>query len=287
MKRKTKLLSALLTLTMGIATMGALTGCKGDNQNSSSSSSVDSSPDENKQETPSPTEGLVYTLSEDGMYYSVTDYKGTDTNIYIPNAYKGLPVKEIGDRAFKFCSELTQIIIPERITYIGDDAFTGCTRLTQIIVNENNTRYKSIDGNLYSKNGWLLCYAYGKKSTTFVIPDGVTNIGRSAFEHCNYLTEVVIPNSVRTISENAFNDCNNLTSIAIPNSVTSIGECAFGGCNLTEILISDSVTTIGQAAFSWCFNLTIYCKAKSKPNGWHSNWNPSNCPVVWGYTNEN
>ena len=32
--------------------------------------------------------------------------------------------------------------------------------------------------------------------------------------------------------------------------------------------------------------MTIGCKAESLPSEWHSNWNSSNCPVVWGYSGE-
>ena len=40
-----------------------------------------------------------------------------------------------------------------------------------------------------------------------VITDGVTNIGRSAFDMCNNLTSVTIPNSVTSIGGYAFDAC--------------------------------------------------------------------------------
>ncbi|MBE7091453.1 MAG: leucine-rich repeat domain-containing protein [Clostridiales bacterium] len=85
-------------------------------------------------------------------------------------------------------------------------------------------------------------------------------------------------------------------SITIPASVThqgntyavtSIGDEAFSYCySLTEIVIPNSVTSMGSSAFTYCDSLTIYCEAASKPSGWSSGWNPSNRPVVWGYTGE-
>ena len=73
-------------------------------------------------------------------------------------------------------------------------------------------------------------------------------------------------------------------SVTIGNGVTSIGDYAFYNCSsLTSVTIPDSVTSIGSSAFSGCSNLTIYCEATSRPNGWDSFWNSSNCNVVWGY----
>ncbi|MUL28156.1 leucine-rich repeat domain-containing protein [Prevotella sp. A2879] len=63
-----------------------------------------------------------------------------------------------------------------------------------------------------------------------IIGDGVTTIGRSAFEDCSSLTSVTIPNSVTTIGNSAFSFCSHLTSVTIPNSVTTIGNSAFSYC---------------------------------------------------------
>ena len=79
-------------------------------------------------------------------------------------------------------------------------------------MSKNNNYYKSIDGNLYSKDGAkLIQYAIGKKQNEFVIPDSVTNIGPYAFNNCTNLTNVIIPDSVTNIEHSAFNNCTNLT----------------------------------------------------------------------------
>ena len=181
------------------------------------------------------------------------------TSIAIPNS-----VTTIGANAFCFDS-LTSIEIPDSVMSIGDYAFRACYQLTSIEVDENNKYYKSIDGNLYSKDGkTLIQYAIGKNDTSFTIPDSVTSIGELAFYGCSSLTSIEIPDSVTSIGHYAFEDCYSLTSVIIPKSVTNI---AWG-------------------AFAYSESLTIYCEAASQPYGWDAQWNFTNCPVVWGYTGE-
>ena len=43
--------------------------------------------------------------------------------------------------------------------------------------------------------------------TSVTIPDGVTDIGNSAFIYCKGLTDVFIPDSVTSIGDKAFFDC--------------------------------------------------------------------------------
>ena len=90
----------------------------------------------------------------------------------------------------------------------------------------------------------------------FVIPDGVTEIGKYAFGGCSSLKEIVIPDSVTEIGDSAFGGCSSLKEIVIPDSVTEIGDSAFWGCkSLEEIVIPDSVTQIVYSAFWGCSSL--------------------------------
>ncbi len=286
---------------------------------------------------------LVYTY-ENGTITGLTNFGKTLTELKIPETINGEnitsigflafeectsltsvtignSVTSIGDLAFYDCESLTSVVIPNSVTSIGRGAFYYCTSLENINVAEDNENYKSIDGNLYTKDGkTLIQYAIGKSQTAFTIPNSVTSIGVLAFSCCDSLTSVVIPNSVTSIGDATFTNCTSLTSInfaednenyksidgnlytkdgktliqyaigktqtsfTIPNSVTSIGNTAFYGCSsLTSVVIPNSVTSIGDNAFRECDLLTIYCEEESKPNGWSSSWNNSNRPVVWGY----
>lgn len=146
----------------------------------------------------------------------------------------------VPDAAFIGC-KIKEVFIPSSITKIGDAPFENCTLLTNISVDENNKNYKSIDGNLYSKNEEVLIqYAIGKKDTSFTIPDGVKTIGEGAFSGCKNLETVIIPNSVTSIGNRAFDGCTKLTSIEIPDSVTNMGFWIFFRCyKLTNITVKE------------------------------------------------
>ena len=225
-----------------------------------------------------------------GIYtYEVSKYSTTITGcnrsakgaITIPSKIDGKPVTSIGDWAFKDCTGLTSIMIPNSVTSIGNGTFNGCSSLTSITIPDSVTS--------------IGYYAFWDCTglTSITIPNSVTRIGYVAFSGCTGLTSInvasgnnyysgnngvlfnkkktelirypagksqtsyTIPDSVTSIRGNAFAGCTGLTSIAIPNSVTSIGVWAFYGCTgLTSITIPNSVTSIGACAFCGCTGLT-------------------------------
>ena len=175
------------------------------------------------------------------------------TEITIPDS-----ITCIGNYAFYYCSKLTSITIPKGVTSIGTSAFGSCGSLTGIWVEEGNTCYASDEsGVLYDIKQAILVQAPGKLQGEYVIPDGITQIGGSAFNNCVRLTKIVLPEGLTHIGSSAFYYCKNLASITLPDSVTSIGGFAFSNCSsLTSIAIPDGVTYINQQTFDSCSNLS-------------------------------
>ena len=176
---------------------------------------------------------------------TITGYNGTRSNLIIPREIKGYSVTSIDNDAFRGCTSLTSITIPNSVTSIGDGAFRCCSSLTSINIPDGVT---SIGSSAFEGCSSL---------TSINIPDGVTSIGNGTFDHCSSLTSINIPDIVKSIGDGAFRCCSSLTSINIPDGITSIGDDAFRFCSsLTSINIPDGVTSIGNDAFSYCNSLT-------------------------------
>ena len=148
------------------------------------------------------------------------------TYSYCGNNYM---ITQIGKSAFRGCSSLTSITIPDSVTKIGKSAFSGCSSLINI-----------------------------------TISNSITQIGDYAFSGCSSLTNITIPNSVTQIGKRAFSDCSSLTNVTIPSSVTQIWDYAFSGCSsLTNVTIPNSVTQIGNNTFKGCFSCEEVSHIKS------------------------
>ena len=167
-----------------------------------------------------------------------------DSELVIPDTIKGKTVVSIGDVAFKNCSDIKKITIPDSVTKIGDNAFFNCSNLTDLTISENITTIGK--------------YAFSNCNiTNITIPKNITVIDNGTFYYCKKLTNITLPDTLTTINTEAFYGCNSLTEINIPNSITDIAISTFENCsNLKNIILPDSITQIGTGAFNGCTNLS-------------------------------
>ena len=91
---------------------------------------------------------------------------------------------------------------------------------------------------------------------TLTIPKGVEKIGTYAFAYCLNLEEVKMANSVKLLGDRAFEGCDSLRKIRLSSGLIEIEEYTFFLCeNLTSVTIPEGVTRIGKGAFSSCGSL--------------------------------
>lgn len=191
----------------------------------------------------------------DEKYAVITGYKGSDTDVVIPEEISGIPVTCIGYGAFCKCSCITNITISDSVTVINNFAFKDCSRLTSITIPNGVTEI--------GRGAFYNC----EKLTDITIPDGVVSIEAYTFYECRNLKnlkKILNPKSVASIGIYAFSVCDDLTNVVIPSTVTDISDSAFENCySLRNITIPDSVISIGDSAFDLCSYLTIYCNKGS------------------------
>lgn len=160
-------------------------------------------------------------------------------------ADKELDVVGIGKSAFKKCTGLDNVEIPNSITYIGAEAFYGCNYLYGISLPNSITSI--------GKKAFYSCINLKR----ITLSNSITSIGSDAFESCWMLSSIKLPENITRIEDGTFYGCNELTSVEFSNNITSIGEYAFRSCcKLTSIELPNSITSIGGSAFAGCYELT-------------------------------
>ena len=87
------------------------------------------------------------------------------------------------------------------------------------------------------------------------VEQGITYIGRCAFDSCGNLSDVTLPTSLRIIGPWAFNDCTTLRSIQLPEGLTTIKEDAFKAAGLVSITFPSTLRELRNCAFMNCEKL--------------------------------
>ena len=181
------------------------------------------------------------------------------TSVTIPNT-----VTYIGKNAFYGCTGLASISLPNSLDSIGTSAFSGCTGLTSVAI-PNSVRYMgwnafygcssltsvTISRSVRELNG---TFSGCTSLTSVEVPLSVISLD-GAFTNCSNLSSVQMPSSLRYIGERTFDGCTSLAAIDIPNSVKNIGNKAFTGTALTSIELPGNLQSLGEYAFEGCNSL--------------------------------
>lgn len=239
----------------------------------------------------------AYDIDDNGFYYKITDADAKtlevtyfedgegNANFYsgeitipkcISNGGVTYTVMAIGDKAFKHCSGLTSITIPESVTAIGQGAFAGCTNLCFLIINNptpvtlgedalDNTTCtifvpaESVD-DYKAAEGWStyadriqpqICLTF-----TAAVPcgDGTADLTFKVTKANPW--EVEVFGSPENITGDLTIPATVQNENGLEFAVKGIGEGAFQDrYNLTSIMFPSTLTAIGHDAFRDCANL--------------------------------
>ena len=185
---------------------------------------------------------FMYSVDPDGNA-TIGCYSGSDTSVTIPDKIDGRPVIAVGEYAFKDCTSLASVTIPDSVTTIGYKAFGGCTSLTSVTIPESITTFgadafEDVDSleTVYfggSIEQWDSLFEVIYYTANFELLDA-TKYYNCAFASGDFMYSVDSDGNA-TIGRYTGSD----TSVTIPEEidghpVIAVGEYAFKDCTSLE-----------------------------------------------------
>ena len=197
-----------------------------------------------------------------GVTYELTEGGGrilTEVSPELAGNYTVLQdTVKIGDEAFKNCTKLTGIILPNDSTIsLGNRCFQGCTALSDVVLSGDIPEWGE---ETFAGCTSIQAVYLGSDST-----DHIERIGTRAFQGCTGLagnSAVSIRATVTVMGEECFAGCSELMGIPMTDTfragLVEIEDSAFEGCTGLATLLTTKFTglkKIGARAFKNCDTL--------------------------------
>lgn len=195
------------------------------------------------------TEGaLTYGIDRD--YAKVIQCsKDARGEITIPDNINGVTVNIIAEEAFKDCTGITAVTIPESVLKVNEYAFSGCTSLKTV---KNRADLQ-----------WVADYAFSNCKSLEGFLNPVFVQGANVLRGCTSLKSLEIADlSDTSLSYNnyifglRFVDCPNLESVIIPESCILMNGLRLENCPALKEVIIPQYTEISDIIILGCDNLT-------------------------------
>lgn len=148
-----------------------------------------------------------------------------------------------GYRAFKNCSSLREVVLPESVSSIPAQLFEGCTSLEKVSFSDSLT---SIGSHAFNGCSSLVSVSSSRS---------LMSIGDSAFADCSSLESFEGPDREITVYSEAFENCSSLQSISLKISGEMPSRLFMGCSSLKSVEISGNAKSLGYAIFSGCGSL--------------------------------
>ena len=146
-------------------------------------------------------------------YVRILKYTGSDKNVVVPAEIDGMRVGYLGTNAFP--TNIKTITFNSNI-YNGFICLYKCSELEAVYIN-NSTKYKSVDGVVFSSGGELIHYPAGKRTIDYTMPDFCTRLSKNCIMDNPYIRTfsfaAVNDGQYRDSQVENFMGCSNLTAI--------------------------------------------------------------------------
>ncbi len=208
-------------------------------------------------ETANPLQYYDYNASARTLYVNGTKLSGA---LIIPDS-----VQKLSEYAFYGQSGVTSVTIGKGVKKLGDQAFGGMPNVSTVNYNAEEC--------ILTTSGYLSqpFDDLGKNTLGVTVNIGATvkKVPAALFQENDKVKKVTFSGtSCKEIGNSAFQYCDNLSELTLPSSLITIGESAFRFTNIQTIVIPASVREIKEDAFGYLLNgqqVTF-----ENPNGWYA-----------------
>lgn len=234
----------------------------------------------------SPAEDFV--IVTDGTQAIIRQYNGSATELVIPSEYDGLPVTQIGDKAFYHNETLVSVYIPGSVTLVGKEAFRECKALASVTFGDStgdleigsdafHSYYQKLTEIRFSRTPYRSltlkgqCFRLANMSGTLVLNAETITLGQTPFARMMKLEGLVLLADTLILGESMLHGSGAVQYVYIsPEAELSCGMTYNTGYEhftelpeCTAIFLPDSVTGLTEKAFANDPKVTVYCRAGS------------------------
>lgn len=208
--------------------------------------------------------GKIFKDNSDGTSVKVVldaAEKDNIVNLTIPENINGKPVTTIGEEAFRECTNLETVVLPESLTTIGGWSFYGCSKLKGIHIPAGVT---SIADTAF---GWgcdsLEYFSVDEENAYFATDDDALYVKdyseiirypvakQTSYENGKYY----VKDTVKKIWTFAYCGFKGINEIILAQATTDIGGWAFGGSSIESFNFTKNAKTISTDPFGGCPNI--------------------------------
>ncbi len=198
--------------------------------------------------------------------------------VTIPNT-----VNVIEYRAFENCQALETVRVPKQVTTINSYVFDGCEELT-LEVYEGSTAESYADTNDIPY-AYVNEYTYGDYKYEIKGDNTIVITGYTGYENEVVIPETIYGTKVTEIGDRVFAENNFVNRITVGENITSVGNEAFADCtNLQDVVFKGDNVLFGDFVFDGSDNVEVIANRGS--DAWEyasdSGVYPHECTHDWG-----